>query len=81
MVEPLSTLKLNRENTGAGDQHSIDATSKPGHLELKEDRACQFSKHILENLDFLFPCMSLLKFEIMRVSRGKSSQNVISILT
>ena len=80
MVVPLSTLEFNWENAGAGDEHCIDATSQSGHLKLEEDRAVQFSQRILENLDFLLPCPSLLKFEIVRVSRGKLSQDLINVL-
>src|SRR5688572_16663406 len=71
-----SALELNWENGRTYDQDDVDATTEPGDVELKVNRAREADERGSEDLNLLFPRPCLFNLErCERMRRGELTQN------
>jgi hypothetical protein len=56
-----------------------NACSKPWDVEFQEDRARKSPQSVAENVDLLFPCLTLVDLEVMGVRRSQGTEDMVWI--
>jgi hypothetical protein len=70
-----AALELNGEDGGTADNNGVDPASEAWDLELQEDRPGHSVQGPLQDLDLLFPGISLLLVERKGVCRGECPED------
>jgi hypothetical protein len=75
----LAALELNREDGWPRNQYGVNSAPKSWHVEFQEDRAGKSTESTAEDVDFLFPCLTLLDVQVVGMSRRECTEDLVRV--